>query len=78
MNLAELLTLIEKHAPGLRAAGVLSFPLPTGGVVTLAPADAVQSTGGADEPAEPSDPMKNPALYPGGVVPGYHLEPEGA
>jgi hypothetical protein len=78
VNLAELLTLIEKHAPGLRAAGVLSFPIPTGGIVTLAPADPVQPAVGADAAPEPTDPLKNPALYPGGVVPGYHLEPEDA
>lgn len=83
MTVAELLTLIEARAPGLRAAGVLGFEV-EGAKVQLAPyagdaATSVQST--AAEPEPTADPLDDPATF-GGVLPGYRIpgerdQPEG-
>lgn len=69
----QLLDLIERHAPALRKAGVLSISI-EGLSAQLAPAP-IELPAGADVPAEDpgADPLHDPALYPNGVVPGYTL-----
>ena len=72
----QLLDLIEKHAPGLRKAGVLSVSI-EGLSAQLAPAPIEVPAGNAEPAGEPgADPLQDPALYPGGIVPGYTLAPE--
>lgn len=71
---AEWCELMILMAPRLRDAGVLTFSVDGGVSVTLAPAPPLadpNSTG--DALPEPTDPLHDPALYLGGVVPGYQL-----
>lgn len=67
------LTLVEERAPGLRLAGIESVEI-AGCVVRLLP--WVPLPDGSKRVAEPepsSDPLFDPASYPGGIVPGFDL-----
>lgn len=72
-----MLTLLEARAPGLRKVGVVSFAI-EGLSVNLLPAPPeIPPVDPKDVPGPPPvDPLQDPALYPGGVVPGYTLEDE--
>lgn len=65
----ELLDLLIEKAPALRAAGVIVFEAGTL-KANLMPADPPEVK---QEPAKPSGTgdLNDPALYPGGIVPGY-------
>jgi len=66
--------LLEQHAPRLREVGVLELSV-DGASAKLAPRDP-PAPAATEREEEPVDPMLNPALYPGGIVPGYD-RPEG-
>jgi hypothetical protein len=74
---SELLTLIAERADGLRRAGVLVVTV-DGFSAQLAPWNPPTQP---ERPtaAEPtySDPLLDPATYPGGRVPGFERDNEG-
>lgn len=75
-QLAEKLRTIAAHAPALIDAGVTSFTF-EGMSVTLARTTPTHDAPPADPtPPAPTDPLRDPATYPGGRVPGFTLEDE--
>lgn len=71
-DIAKLLDTLIAKAPGLREAGVREVQF-DGVSVKLAPHEPVVERGDDEEPETYSDPMEDPALYPGGKVPGWTL-----
>ena len=72
---AELVDLLIRRAPELRAAGVLQFPL-EGGPVVLAAAEPMpveRATGGGEAFDPLLDPLDDPMTFGGGPVPGYKI-----
>ena len=72
----EWIALVLEQATALRAAGVLSISI-DGRSVTFAelPFVPAKDDSKPDE-QEPDnvDPFHDPASYPGGIVPGFHIE----
>lgn len=74
LSAADVLTLLEARAEGLRRVGVLVVAI-DGFSAQLAPWSAPSQP---ERPAAPeptySDPLYDPATYPGGRVPGFDLD----
>lgn len=76
MTPEQWLDLIEARAVRLRAVGVTELTI-DGNAVKLAPRDPeIPTTGNSGTDVLDPDPLKNPALYVDGIVPGYTLIPD--
>lgn len=74
MTAEQWVALLEQHAVKLREVGVLELSV-DGASARLAPLDPPPAKHDERED-EPADPLLNPGLYQGGIVPGY-TRPEG-
>lgn len=79
MTANEWIALLIAQGPALREAGVTSLQFDGMGATLTPAAPKLDSTVGdkghmVDDANV--DPLNNPALYPGGVVPGYEFHPE--
>lgn len=77
MTANEWCELLIKLGPQLRDAGVLSLQIDGMAATFTAAVPRIADGVDAGQLEDPgADPLHNPALYPGGVVPGYQLETE--
>lgn len=75
VSLEDALTAIAKHAPALRAAGVLQVSIDGQLGAVLAPAEPLPSSVPPPRPRPVhTDPLQDPDTFPGGRVPGYKRE----
>ena len=74
---AELIDLLIDRAPRLIAVGITSLSI-DGMSATLSKPAAVAAPAGKPQPVakQHSDPMRDPATYQGGKVPGFTREEE--
>lgn len=74
---SDLLDVLIRKAPGLRASGVLALELGEVKVQLMPHHDESQKPG--QQATQSGDPLKDPALYgrgPGEQLPGYEFEPD--
>lgn len=74
--LADLLDLIERKAPALIAAGVVSVQLEgvSFALAAAVPRKSDELPKAAPAPRQHVDPLRDASTYPGGRVPGYTRE----
>jgi len=75
LSAAELLDLLVARAPGLIAVGVTSVSIAGLSATLSAPPAPMPANAKPQQIAKSHiDPMRDPATYPGGRVPGYTRE----
>lgn len=75
-DLRQQIDLLIERAPKLRAAGVTSLCLENISVTLAPPPVEPADLEPASAPSTHIDPLKDPATFPGGRIPGYRREHE--